>query len=77
VQLTDGTPILPDTSQTFTFAVTDFTNLGGDSYFMLADGGGTSFDRDANVFLADLNEIGTDLDPADFPQNRIFICPCP
>ncbi|HJP88147.1 MAG TPA: 5'-nucleotidase C-terminal domain-containing protein [Candidatus Limnocylindrales bacterium] len=72
----DGTPILAD-STTYTFATTDFTNNGGDSYFMLADGQGTSRDRDANSFLAYLQSIGSDLDPADYPQNRITICPCP
>jgi 5'-nucleotidase len=75
VALSDGTPILAD-STTYTFATTDFTNNGGDSYFMLADGQGTSRDRDANSFLAYLQDIGGVLDPSTYPLDRITICPC-
>ncbi len=76
VSLSDGTPILPDAT-TYTFATTDFTNNGGDSYFMLADGQGTSRDRDANSFLAYLQDIGGVLDPSSYALDRITICPCP
>lgn len=75
VSLSDGTPIPADTT-TYSFATTDFTNNGGDSYFMLA-GVGTSRDRDANSFLAYLQDIGGVLDPSSYPLNRITICPCP
>ena len=71
-----GDPILRD-STTYTFATTDFTNNGGDSYFMLADGTATTRDRDANSFLAYLEDIGGVLDPTTYPLDRITICPCP
>ena len=59
-------------------AVVDFTNNGGDSYTMLADGQGTTRDRDANVMLSYMDVIGPDLDPpTQFPGGRITICPCP
>ena len=76
VSLSDGTPILPD-STTYTFATTDFTNNGGDSYFMLADGTATTRNGDANSFLAYLQDIGGVLDPSSYALDRITICPCP
>jgi 5'-nucleotidase len=76
VSLSDDTPILPDQT-TYTFATTDFTNNGGDSFFMLADGQGISRDRDANSFLAYLQDIGGVLDPSSYDLDRITICPCP
>ncbi|HUQ44193.1 MAG TPA: 5'-nucleotidase C-terminal domain-containing protein [Candidatus Limnocylindria bacterium] len=76
VTWSNGTPIAPD-SQTYTFATTDFTNNGGDSYTMLHDGQGTSRDRDANAFLAYLEMVGPALDPAAFPLDRITcVAPC-
>ena len=44
----DGTPV-PDDGTIYTLATTDFTNTGGDAYFMLKDGQGVTRDRDANV----------------------------
>ena len=70
VTLSDGT-LIPYTSATYTMSVTDFTNSGGDSYFMLADGQGTTRDRDANVFLAYMGVVGPALDPTTFPLDRI------
>jgi 5'-nucleotidase len=75
VSLADGTPILQD-GTTYTMAITDFTNNGGDSYFMLKDGQGATRDRDANVFLAYM-EAHPNLDPTTYPLDRITICPCP
>jgi 5'-nucleotidase len=77
VALTDGTLVPNDATTTYTFAVTDFTNNGGDSYTMLADGQGVTRDRDANAFLAYMDIIGPTLDPASFPLDRIIRCPCP
>jgi 2',3'-cyclic-nucleotide 2'-phosphodiesterase (5'-nucleotidase family) len=76
VSLSDDTPILPD-STTYTFATTDFTMNGGDSFFMLADGQAVTRDRDANSFLDYLEGLGGVVDPADYPLDRITICPCP
>jgi 5'-nucleotidase len=70
VTWSDGTPI-PYDSTTYTFATTDFTNNGGDSYTMLADGQGVSRDRDANAFLAYLSTLTMPLDPASYPLDRI------
>ena len=70
VTFSDGTPIPYDT-QTYTFATTDFTNNGGDSYTMLHDGGGVSRDRDANAFLAYLSTLTMPLDPTSYPLDRI------
>jgi 5'-nucleotidase len=75
VTLADGTPI-PQDSTTYTFATTDFTNGGGDSYFMLADGTATTRNGDANSFLAYLQDLGGVLDPSSYPLDRITICPC-
>ena len=72
----DDTPI-PKDGTLYSFAVTDFTNAGGDSYTMLADGQGATRDRDANVFLQYLQDVGGDLDPTSYPLDRITICPCP
>lgn len=65
----DGTP--------YTFATTDFTNSGGDSYTMLHDGQGASRDRDANAFLAYLLIVGPALDPNAMVLDRITcVAPC-
>ncbi len=75
VSLSDGTPI-PYTAATYTMAITDFTNAGGDSYTMLADGQGTSRDRDSNVLLGYV-AAHPNLDPTTMTLDRITICPCP
>jgi 5'-nucleotidase len=75
VSLSNGTPIPYDTT-TYTMAITDFTNAGGDSYTMLADGQGASRDRDSNVLLGYV-AAHPNLDPASYPLDRITICPCP
>lgn len=74
VTKSDGTPIAPD-GTTYTFAVTDFTNNGGDSFFMLADGQGASRDRDANAFLSYLSTLSFPIDPASFTPDRITCLP--
>jgi 5'-nucleotidase len=56
-------------------SITDFTNAGGDSYFMLKDGQGATRDRDANVLLAYM-QAHPNLDPTLYPLDRITICPC-
>ena len=74
VTWSNGTPI-PYDGTTYTMAIVDFTNAGGDSYFMLADGQGTTRDRDANVFLSYMSVVGPVLDPTSFPLDRITILP--
>jgi 5'-nucleotidase len=74
VTKSDGTPI-PDDSATYTLATTDFTNTGGDAYFMLKDGAGVTRDRDANVFLSYMEVVGPELDPTSFPLDRVTFVP--
>jgi 5'-nucleotidase len=74
--LTDGTPI-PNDGTTYTLTLPNFTNTGGDSYFMFADGQGTTQELDATVFGEYIESLGT-LNPANFPPTRITECngPC-
>ena len=74
VSLTDGTPILPD-STTYSVALPNFVNAGGDLYTMLNDGQGVTRELDAAVMLAYIEELGGDLDPADYPLDRIVKLP--
>ena len=76
VSLSNGTAI-PADATTYTFATTDFTNNGGDSYFMLADGQGVSRDRDANSFLDYLQDIGGALDPPTIRLTASRSAPAP
>lgn len=74
VALTDGTPI-PADSTTYTMALPNFVNLGGDGYTMLNDGQGVTRELDAAVMLAYMEEIGPTFDPASFPLDRITKLP--
>ena len=74
VELLDGTPILPDAT-TYTIALPNFVNAGGDGYTMLVDGQGVTRELDAAVMLAYIEELGGDLDPADYPLDRIVKLP--
>jgi 5'-nucleotidase len=58
VTLDSGTPILRDAT-TYTLALSDFTNAGGDEYTMFADGQGVSRDLDAQVVLEYIQQRGT------------------
>jgi 2',3'-cyclic-nucleotide 2'-phosphodiesterase (5'-nucleotidase family) len=69
--LDDGTPVPDDTSTSYSFATTSFTNAGGDSYSMLADGQGVSRDLDAAVMLDYWAANGPNFDPASYPLDRI------
>jgi 2',3'-cyclic-nucleotide 2'-phosphodiesterase (5'-nucleotidase family) len=77
VALSDGTPIPNSSSATYTLALPNFVNLGGDTYFMFNDGQGTTQELDATVFAAYVQSLGT-LDPGSFPLDRITECngPC-
>lgn len=58
VTLDGGMPILKDAT-TYTLALSDFTNSGGDEYTMFADGQGTTRELDAQVVLEDIQQLGT------------------
>lgn len=58
VTLDGGAPILKDTA-TYTLALPDFTNAGGDGYTMLTDGQGTTRELDAQVLLDAIKAQGT------------------
>jgi 2',3'-cyclic-nucleotide 2'-phosphodiesterase (5'-nucleotidase family) len=74
VQLDDGTPILADAS-TYTVALPNFVNAGGDGYTMLADGQGVTRELDAAVMLAYMQAFGPSFDPATYPLDRITKLP--
>lgn len=56
IHLASGTPILKDQT-TYTLALSDFTNNGGDGYTMLADGQGISRDLQANVLAEHIQNL--------------------
>ncbi|MEF2278404.1 5'-nucleotidase C-terminal domain-containing protein [Deinococcus sp. YIM 134068] len=58
VTLDGGMPILKDAT-TYTLALSDFTNSGGDEYTMFADGQGTTRELDAQVVLEYIQQLGT------------------
>lgn len=54
----DGTPIPADETR-YTMATSDFIDVGGDGYSMLANGDGVSRDKMAQVFLDYVKGLGT------------------
>jgi 5'-nucleotidase len=74
VALSDGTPI-PNDGTTYTMALPNFVNLGGDSYFMFKDGQGATQELDAVVMKEYMQAIGPTFDPASFPLDRITKLP--
>jgi 5'-nucleotidase len=58
VTLDSGAPLAKDAT-TYTLALTDFTNAGGDEYTMFADGQGVSRELDAQVVLDYVKQLGT------------------
>ena len=71
--LADGTPIPNDTSTSYTLALTNFTNLGGDGYFMFNDGIGASQEIDW-IVMAEYIKAHPVLDPTADPLGRINHC---
>ena len=76
VQLADGTAIPNSGSSTYTLALPNFVNTGGDQYFMFKDGQGATQELDAVVLKTYLESCGATpadrlLDPASFPLDRI------
>jgi len=83
VALADGTPIPNDSAATYTMTLPNFVNLGGDGYFMLADGQGATQELDALVLKAYMESFGATpadrlFDPTSYPLDRITKCngPC-
>ena len=78
VALSDGTAI-PNDGTTYTMALPNFVNLGGDGYYMFADGQGATQELDAVVMKEYMAFAGPNFDPASYPLDRITKCngPCP
>ena len=75
VQLSDGTPV-PYDATTYTMALPNFVNTGGDQYFMFNDGQGATQELDAVVMKTYMESFGATpadrlFDPASFPLDRI------
>jgi 5'-nucleotidase len=79
VSLADGTPIPNSSSATYTLALPNFVNLGGDGYFMFNDGQGATQELDAVVMTEYMKAFGPSFDPTSYPLDRITKCngPCP
>ena len=79
VSLADGTPIPNSSSATYTMALPNFVNVGGDGYFMFNDGQGATQELDAVVMTEYMQAVGPNFDPTSFPLDRITKCngPCP
>jgi 5'-nucleotidase len=83
VALSDGTPIPNSSSATYSMALPNFVNLGGDGYYMFNDGQGATQELDAVVLKTYMESFGATpadrvFDPASFPLDRITKCngPC-
>ncbi len=73
VALSDGTAI-PNDGTTYTMALPNFVNLGGDGYYMFADGQGATQELDAVVMKEYMAFAGPSFDPASYPLDRITKC---
>ncbi|MDQ3822303.1 MAG: 5'-nucleotidase C-terminal domain-containing protein [Actinomycetota bacterium] len=74
VALADGTPI-PYDGTTYTLALPNFVNLGGDSYTMFKDGQGATQELDAVVMKEYMAFSGPSFDPTSYPLDRITKLP--
>jgi 5'-nucleotidase len=84
VSLADGTPIPNSPAATYSMALPNFINLGGDGYYIFDDGQGATQELDAVVMKLYMESFGAMpadrlFDPAGFPLDRITKCngPCP
>lgn len=75
VALTDGTPIPNTTTSSYTLALPNFTNAGGDGYVMFKDDPGVSRDLDADVMRDYILANGPNFDSASYPLDRITKLP--
>ena len=55
-------------------ALPNFVNLGGDGYYMFADGQGATQELDAVVMKEYMAFAGPNFDPASYPLDRITKC---
>ncbi|HUR16836.1 MAG TPA: 5'-nucleotidase C-terminal domain-containing protein [Candidatus Limnocylindrales bacterium] len=72
VALSDGTPIPNNASSTYTMALPNFVNLGGDGYTVFNDGTGTTQALDALVMKDYMAVAGPTFDPTSYPLDRII-----
>jgi 5'-nucleotidase len=75
VTLDDGTPIPNSASATYSLALPNFVNLGGDGYTMFADGQGATQELDAVVLKEYMAFAGPNFDPSSYPLDRITKLP--
>jgi 5'-nucleotidase len=75
MQLDDGTPIPNSAAATYTMALPNFVNLGGDGYAMFNDGQGATQELDAVVMKEYMQAVGPAFDPASYPLDRITKLP--
>jgi 2',3'-cyclic-nucleotide 2'-phosphodiesterase (5'-nucleotidase family) len=75
VTLDDGTPIPNSASATYSLALPNFVNLGGDGYTMFADGQGATQELDAVVMKEYMAFAGPSFDPSSYPLDRITKLP--
>ena len=75
VALADGTPIPNSASATYTMALPNFVNLGGDGYAVFNDGQGATQELDAVVMKEYMAFAGPSFDPTSFPLDRITKLP--
>jgi 2',3'-cyclic-nucleotide 2'-phosphodiesterase (5'-nucleotidase family) len=75
VQLDDGTAIPNSASVTYTLALPNFVNLGGDGYTVFNDGQGATQELDAVVMKEYMQAVGPNFDPASYPLNRVTKLP--
>jgi 5'-nucleotidase len=75
VTLDDGTPIPNSASATYSLALPNFVNLGGDGYTMFADGQGATQELDAVVLKEYMTFAGPSFDPSSYPLDRITKLP--
>jgi 2',3'-cyclic-nucleotide 2'-phosphodiesterase (5'-nucleotidase family) len=73
VTLSDGTPIPNSSSATYTMALPNFVNFGGDGYYMFNDGSGATQEIDW-IVLAEYIKAFPALDPTTDTLNRITKC---
>ncbi|MEP7157864.1 MAG: 5'-nucleotidase C-terminal domain-containing protein [Chloroflexota bacterium] len=75
VALSNGTPIPNSSSVTYSMALPNFVNLGGDGYTVFNDGTGTTQDLDAVVMKEYMLANGPAFDPTTNPLDRITKLP--
>ena len=75
VTLDDGTAIPNSASATYTMALPNFVNLGGDGYTVFNDGQGATQELDAVVMKEYMQAVGPSFDPASYPLDRITKLP--